>query len=30
VILSVELDLGGQTFPDPVRMQHRDLPLTWQ
>ena len=30
VILSVELDLGGKTFPDPVRMQHRDLPLTWQ
>lgn len=30
VIRSVELLLDGEAFPEPVRMEHGELPLTWK
>ena len=30
VIESVELELFGQTYPEPVRMERQDLPPTWR
>ena len=29
IIESVKLDLGGRTYPEPIRMQHQQIPLTW-